>query len=67
MNTKFNNSKERLAELLKTMNVPIKRVDDINWLARNIHINNKNHPNLAEAAFIIEGLLLEEIRTQIKK
>jgi hypothetical protein len=46
-------------EILDTMNIPeerkdIKRQFNVRWLNRNIQIENKDHPRLAEArAFII--------------
>jgi|TARA_R110000824_G_scaffold178910_1_gene358893 hypothetical protein len=49
-------------EILDTMNVPeerkdIKRAFNVRWLSRNIQIDNKDHPRLAEARAFITILL----------
>ena len=49
-------------EILDTMSVPeerkdIKRVFNVRWLSRNIQIDNKDHPRLAEARAFITILL----------
>ena len=57
---------KRLQEILSTMDVPVRRKNDINWLARNLSIKNSDHPQLSDALFIIEGLLLDAIRKEIE-
>jgi hypothetical protein len=46
----------QLQELLKTMDIPLNRFGDLRWLARNIGINNSNHPNLDKAVALIKKL-----------
>lgn len=53
---------ERLKEILKTMDLPPKRIEmldeySLRWLKRNIHFRNQQHPNFKEAVEIIAGLL----------
>lgn len=52
--------------LLKDMDVPPDRFNDINWLNRNFGIRNQNHPKFPEAKEMIRNLFLE-MRTQIRK
>ena len=49
-------------EILDTMNIPEERKDitrpfNVRWLGRNIQIDNKDHPRLAEARAFITILL----------
>lgn len=46
-----------LQKILYTMNVPEIRYGDMKWLARNLAINNGNHPRLFEAETLIRKLL----------
>lgn len=48
---------EELKALLKTMKVPSKRVEDIDWLNRNLGTHNSDHPNFPQAIEIIKRLL----------
>lgn len=57
----------RLQEILNTMDIPVRRKTDIRWLARNISVKNAKHPDINEALFIIEGLLLQEIENQMNQ
>jgi len=49
---------ERLKELLKTMDVPESRKEDIFWLARNLFFRNRNNVNYEET----KELIKQEIR-----
>ena len=40
---------QQLTTVLKTMDVPEKRKSDINWLARNLFVRNKNHVDYDKA------------------
>ncbi|HEY5445013.1 MAG TPA: hypothetical protein VIJ87_11240 [Pyrinomonadaceae bacterium] len=51
-----------LHNLLSTMDVPELRYDDVNWLLRNLPINNGNHPQYARAYE-----LCKEIKKEISK
>ena len=49
-------------EILDTMNVPEERKDisrafNVRWLSRNIAIENKDHPRLAEARAFLTILI----------
>jgi hypothetical protein len=46
-----------LQSILDTMNVPESRRGDMKWLARNLGINNGNHPRLDEAEKLVRKLL----------
>ena len=48
---------EKLHSILKTMDVPPLRFNDLHWLNRNIQINNGNHPDLKLALQLIKNLL----------
>jgi hypothetical protein len=43
--------------ILSTMNVPKNRKGDLRWLARNIAINNGDHPRLDDAKTLLRKLL----------
>lgn len=52
----------QLRDLLGTMNLPSFRRNDLGeanlqWLLRNIQINNASHPGLADAMSLIRELL----------
>ena len=56
------NETERLSEMLETMEVPqmrrdITSVPNLNWLQRNLGINNGAHPDTGEALAIIRRLI----------
>jgi hypothetical protein len=48
---------DRLQEILETMNVPETRKTDLKWLARNIQVQNGQHPQFGEAKDLIRKLL----------
>ena len=48
---------EKLHSILKTMDIPPLRFNDLHWLNRNIQINNGDHPDLALAQQLIQKLL----------
>jgi len=61
----FNKQDQRwheLHNLLDLMDVPAFRYDDVNWLLRNLPINNGNHPQYARAYE-----LCKEIKKEISK
>lgn len=56
-------NKQRLIEILKTMDIPEFRLTsfygdvDLKWLNRNLFIRNSEHPNIKEAHDLIrEGI-----------
>ena len=53
---------EKLHSILKTMDIPPLRFDDLHWLNRNIQINNGNHPDLKLALQLIKNLLNKEAK-----
>lgn len=60
-NSIWNNPEGRLQEILDTMDVPVKRKNDVRWLIRNLRVRNGNHKDFNEAIFILEGLVLNQI------
>ena len=48
--------KIRLENILATIDIPIQRKNDYNWLSRNISIRNSENPNLIEAIGLISKL-----------
>jgi hypothetical protein len=53
-----------LMNILKSMDLPPLRIKDLNdsnllWLARNIMINNRDHPDVLRAGHMIKDLLKE--------
>ena len=53
---------EQLAELIETMDVPefrrdVAKPENVRWLARNLAIQNREHPDLLAAREIIRKLL----------
>lgn len=44
-----------LQQILKTMNIPEKRLGDFNWLLRNIGIRNAAHPKLQRAIELLKS------------
>lgn len=51
--------KSKLVEILSTMDVPVERAkvrdeQDINWLGRNLALQNGNHPRIDEARELLE-------------
>ena len=54
---------QELQELLKTMDVPVRRLNDYGWLGRNLMIKNFNNPNAKRAVellkIIAKGTILE--------
>jgi hypothetical protein len=55
-----------LQRLLQTMSVPTKRRFDIPWLARNLAIQNRNHPNLPKAMRLIKIELERRIENALQ-
>jgi len=51
---------EDLTEILKTMDVPPFRFNDLNWLSRNLGIRNADHANFPVAKQMIKDLLLQK-------
>ena len=54
------NTQDRLNEILSTMDVPLFRKTDLQWLNRNIRIRNGEHPDIKECCNLITELLLEK-------
>lgn len=46
-----------LQYLLKGMDVPTGRIRDLNWLRRNLDINNSDHPNYQRAMNILDSYI----------
>lgn len=59
-------NKERLKELLSTMDIPNNRreinLGNLSWLTRNVAIRNRNHPDFKEAWSLIVKLLKKEMK-----
>lgn len=51
----------KLSAILKTMDIPELRRNDLRWLQRNIVFYNGNHERLAEALTLIRRLVKEEL------
>ena len=51
------NAFDDLQRILLTMNVPENRKGDLRWLARNVAINNGDHPRLDEVKVLLRKLL----------
>lgn len=51
-----NEIKRELHRYLNSMDIPKLRFNDVNWLDRNIGINNSNHPNFLIASWLIKKL-----------
>lgn len=60
------NDKQRLSEILSTMDIPeIRReinLDNLSWLTRNMAIRNRSHPNFEEAWELVKKLFKEEMK-----
>lgn len=46
-----------LENLLETLDLPKKRLNDLKWLNRNIHFKNSNHPNFKQVRKLLTNLL----------
>ena len=48
----------RLVEILRTMDLPKQRVDqlDLSWLVRNIGVRNSEHPDFKEAVDLLRSM-----------
>ena len=46
-----------LQDILKTMDVPLLRQKDLQWLKRNLAVRNRDHPEFFRAMRIIHDLL----------
>jgi hypothetical protein len=57
----FLSSEDRLQKILGDMDIPVNRREltsyNLKWLARNIGLQNSNHPDLQEAITLIKKLL----------
>lgn len=51
---------EQLVDILKTMDIPPFRFNDLGWLSRNITIRNFGHERINEARQLIKELLNEK-------
>lgn len=49
--------RQDLMKILKTMDLPEGRLEDLNWLRRNLLIKNADHPEANEALRLIQLLL----------
>ena len=54
--------RDRLKEILATMDIPQMRSDitqtqNLRWLQRNLQVRNGTHPNTGEALLIIRDIL----------
>lgn len=60
------NDKERLSEILSTMDVPeIRReinLGNLSWLTRNMAVRNRSHPDFEEARGLVKNLFKEEMK-----
>jgi hypothetical protein len=73
MSNVFNNSQDsppeiELVSILKTMDVPRRRCElsksNLRWLARNIAVRNREHPQFEDAFNLIKLLLKKGIKVQ---
>jgi hypothetical protein len=48
---------ERLDSLLKTMEVPVDKMRDFDWLQSNIFVIETDNPKYAEAEFLVEAII----------
>ena len=48
--------KQELHRILAGMDIPEFRFDDLNWLNRNMQIDNSNHPNIILAVWLVTKL-----------
>jgi hypothetical protein len=59
---------DQLAKILKSMDVPRRRCEfsknNLRWLARNIAVRNREHPQFEEAFDLIKLLLKKGIKVQ---
>lgn len=53
---------EELQSILKTMDIPLFRLNNLHWLNRNIQINNGDHPDLKLAQQLIKNLLKNGVK-----
>lgn len=55
--------KERLEEILTTMDIPENRREinfgNLSWMIRNLAIRNRNHPDFEEACDLVRKLFKE--------
>lgn len=60
------NDKERLSEILSTMDIPeIRReinLGNLSWLTRNMAVRNRSHPDFEEARSLVKNLFKEEMK-----
>lgn len=54
-----------LHSYLHKMNVPAKRWYDINWLYKNLHVDNNNHDTFETAMEIIKKFLRTGVHSKI--
>lgn len=50
---------EELENILMHMDIPKLRIKDLNWLNRNLAINNSNHPDFEKAINLIKQIQKE--------
>lgn len=55
-----------LHHLLKDMDVPPDRYNDINWLNINLRVRNIAHPNFSRASDLSRAIM-KEIRLELRK
>lgn len=48
---------DQLQELLEDMDVPKRRLTDLQWLKRNLGIRNSSHPDFKEAIDLVVKLI----------
>lgn len=53
---------KELTEILMTMNIPLYRIDDAQWLFRNLAIRNSTHPQFEKAMKILRSLLSNKMK-----
>lgn len=53
---------QELTDILMTMNIPLYRIDDLHWLARNLGIRNSTHPQFEKAMKILRSLLGDKMK-----
>lgn len=53
---------KELEEILATMDIPSYRIDDLQWLARNLGMRNSTHPQFEKAMKILRSLLGDKMK-----
>jgi len=53
---------QELTDILMTMNIPLYRINDLQWLAKNLAARNSTHPQFEKAMKILRSLLGDKMK-----